>query len=146
MAARFHWAVVAGAIVECVAFAGAGGFSLWWWSPTSGRIDPAASILVDLSAVVLFMLAAGFGLGAFLLSLQWVEVRSVGAASHLLATALAAAAFVWMGVSEMGVDPKSSGYWSPGIAFALAAAVVAVGLAVLTSLSLPARQRGNGPV
>jgi len=124
LAARFHWAVVTGAILECLAFGAAGGLNLWWYSPTSGRIDPAASLLVYVSSLALFALGAGFGLGAFLLSLHWVAVRSVGAAIHLIATALAAWAFGWLGASEMRVDPNSYGYWPPWIAFALAAGVM----------------------
>jgi hypothetical protein len=138
-ASRFHWAAVAGAIVECLAFAAAGGFSLWWWSPESGRIDTSASLLVDLSAIALFALAAGFGLGAFLLSCQRVEVRRVGAASHLVASALAACAAIWLGESELPASPNSIGYWPPWIALALAAALIAMGLAVLASLFVPVR-------
>lgn len=138
-ASRFHWAVVAGAIVECLAFAAEGGFSLLWWSPESGRIDPAASILIDLSALALFALAAGFGLGAFLLSRQRVEVRRVGAASHLVASALGACGAIWVGVSELPASPNSVGYWPPWIAFAIAAALIAMGVAVLASLFVPVR-------
>jgi len=140
-ASRFHWAVVAGAIVECLACAAAGGFSLWWWSPESGRIDPAASLLVDLSALALFALAAGLGLGAFLLTLQWVEVRWVGAAFQLVASAFAVWAAIWLGESELPISPNSLGYWPPWIAFAIGAGVIAVGIAVLTSLFLPLRRK-----
>jgi succinate-acetate transporter protein len=90
---------------------------------------------------VLFALAAGFGLGAFLLSLQWVEVRTVGAASHLVATALAAGGAIWIGVSELPASPNSVGYWSPWMAFALAAALIAMGYAVLGSLFVPIRHK-----
>ena len=142
---RFHCAVVAGAIVECLAFAAAGGFSLWWWSPESGRIDPSAFVLVELSALALFALAAGFGLGAFLLSFRRLAMRIVGAAFHLGATALAALGTVWMGLSEVQVSPNSYGHWSPGIAFAVAAVIVATGLAVLNSLFLPLGREGESP-
>jgi len=90
--------------------------------------------LIELSALALFALGAGFGLGAFLLSLQWVEVQWVGAASHLVASALAAWGAIWLGESELPVSPESVGYWPPWMAFAFAGALIAIGVAVLASL------------
>jgi len=136
---RFHWNVVAGATVECLVFVAAGGFSLWWWSPDSGRIDPSGFILIELSALALFALGAGFGLGAFLLSLQWVEVRWVGVGSHLVASSLAACGAILLGENELQASPASVGYWLPWMAFALAAALIAMGVAALVSLFVPVR-------
>lgn len=39
-----------------------------------------------------------------------------------------------MGIWGVQVDPNTDGYWPPWIVFALAAALIAIGLAVLISL------------
>ncbi len=133
LTARFHWAVVGGAILECLTFAAFGAYNVW----LNGRVDPAALVLQYLFEAALFALAAGFGLGAFLLSVRTLHVRIVGAAFHLGATPTATLGTVWLGLSEVQVSPNSYEYWSPGIAFAVAAAVIGTGLGVLISLFLP---------
>jgi hypothetical protein len=100
-------------------------------------VDPSALILQYLFEAAIFALAAGFGLGAFLLSFRRLAVRIVGATFHLGATALATLGTVWMGLSEVQVSPDTYGYWSPWIAFTVAAALLATGLGVLISLFLP---------
>ncbi len=84
-------------------------------------------------------------LAQIIMSFRWFEARIVGArimgaVLHLGATAVAAWAFIWAGVYQIGVD-KSYGYWPPWIAFAIGAGVIAVGIAVLTSLFLPVRRK-----
>jgi len=138
LTACFHWAVVGGAILECLTLAAFGAYNVWG----NGRVDPAALVLQYLFEAAIFALAAGFGLGAFLLSFRGLPVRIVGAAVHLGTTTLATLGTVWMGQSEVQVSPNTYGYWSPWIAFAVAAAVIATGLAVLISLFLRVGREG----
>ncbi len=62
MTACFHWAVVGGAILECLTFAAFGAYNVW----LNDRVDPSALVLQYLFEAAIFALAAGFGLGAFL--------------------------------------------------------------------------------
>ena len=139
LTARFHWAVVGGAILESLTFAAFGAYNVW----LNGRVDPSALVLQYLFEAAIFALAAGFGLGAFLLNFRRLAMRIVGAAFHLGATALATLGTVWMGQSGVQVSPNTYGYWSPWIAFAVAAAVIATGLAVLISFSSRSAARAS---
>jgi hypothetical protein len=110
-------------------------------------VDAFGNDLNFLAAAALFALAAGFGVGALLVGFRWFEARIVGArimgaVLHLGTTAVAAWVFIWAGMYQMGVD-QSYGYWPPWIAFAIGAGAIAVGIAVLTSLLLPARPKGH---
>ncbi len=141
----FNWVVVGGSALECLIFGGFGAYTLWLGIALNGRVDAFGNDLNFLAAAALLALAAGFGVGAFLMSFRWFDARIVGArimgaVLHLGATALAAWAFIWAGVYQIGVD-KSYGYWPPWIAFAIGAGVIAVGIAVLTSLFLPVRRK-----
>jgi len=140
----FNWVVVGGSALECLIFGGFGGYSLWLGIALNGRVDGIANDLNFLAAAALLALAAGIGVGALLIGFRWFEARIVGArimgaVLHLGATAVAAWAFIWAGVYQIGVD-RSYGYWPPWIAFAIGAGVIAVGIAVLTSLFLPVRR------
>jgi len=141
----FNWLVVGGSALECMIFGGFGAYALWVGIALSFRGDGFANDLNFLASAALLALAAGFGVGAFLMSFRWFEAkivgaRIIGAVIHLGATALAAWAFIWAGVHQIGVD-KSYGYWPPWIAFAISAGVIAVGIAVLTSLFVPVRRK-----
>jgi len=141
----FNWVVVGGSALECLIFGGFGVYALWLGIALNGRVDGFANDLNFLAAAALLALAAGFGVGAFLMSFRWFEAkivgaRIIGAVIHLGATALAAWAFIWAGVHQIGVD-KSYGYWPPWIAFAISAGVIAVGIGVLTSLFVPVRRK-----
>ena len=136
-----RWAVIGGALLECLAFGAFGGYELWWGIANSDRVEGLADLVSNVISVGILALAAGFGLGAFLLSFRYIGLRIAGAAFHLVATALAASALVWLGVQEVG----HSDDWSPGIAFVVAAAVIAIGLAVLVSLFLRVQRQGKSP-
>ena len=141
---RFRSAAVGGSVLESLVFGGFGAYTLWLGITLNGRVDAFGNDLNFLAAAALLALAAGFGLGAFLLSLRWFEVRIVGAAFHLIATAIATWAAIWVGmyqVQYVTYSPNTDASWPPAIAFALAAAVIAIGLAVLISLLLPVRPR-----
>jgi len=141
----FNLVVVGGSALECLIFGGFGAYTLWLGIALNGRVDVFGNDLNFLAAAALLALAAGFGVGAFLMSFRWFDARIVGArimgaVLHLGATTVAAWAFIWAGVYQIGVD-KSYGYWPPWIAFAIGAGVIAVGIAVLTSLFLPVRRK-----
>ena len=144
-----NWVVVWGSALECLTFGGFGVYSLWLGIALNGRVDAFGNDLNFLAAAALLALAAGFGIGAFLMSFPWFEARIVGArivggVLHLGATAVAAWVFIGAGVYQIGVD-RSYGYWPPWIAFAIGAGVIAVGIAVLTSLFLPVRRKRRFP-
>ena len=144
----FNWLVVGGSALECMIFGGFGAYALWVGIALSFRGDGFANDLNFLASAALLALAAGFGVGAFLMSFRWVEARIVGArimgaVVHLGATAVAAWALIWAGVDQIGVD-RSYGYWPRWITFAIAAGVIAVGIAVLASFVLPRNRRARG--
>lgn len=143
LATRLRWAIVGGSVLECLAFGAFGADTLWIGVTLNGRVDAFGNDLNFLGAAVALALAGGFGIGAFLMCFRWFEDRIVGArimgaVLHLGATSLAAWGAIWLGLSEVRVDPTSDGYWSPWIAFAIGALVIATGLAVLATLLLPA--------
>jgi hypothetical protein len=143
----FNWVVVGGSALECLILGGFGAYTLWLGIALNGRVDALGNDLNFLAAAALLALAAGFGVGAFLMSFRWFEARIVGArimgaVLHLGATAVTAWAFIWAGVYQIGVD-RSYGYWPPWIAFAIGAGVIAVGIVVLTSLFLPAPRKSG---
>jgi hypothetical protein len=137
--------VVGGSVLECLAFTGFGADTLLLGMALNERGYGVANDLNFLAAAVQLALAAGFASGAFLMSSRWVDEkiaggRTMGGVLHLGATVVAAWGAIWLGLSEVRVDPNTGGYWSPWIAFALAAVVIVIGLAVLMSLFPPARQ------
>ena len=137
-------AVVVGSVLECLGFGGFGGYVLLLGIALNGRVDAFANDLNFLAAALLLSLAAGFGFGAFLMSCRWIEAKVVGgrifgAVIHLGATVVAAWGAIWAGLYQVHVDP-TYGTWSPWIALAIGAAVIAIGIAVVVSLLLPARQ------
>jgi hypothetical protein len=141
----FKRVVVGGSALECLIFGGFGAYSLLLGIALNGRVDALGNDLNFLAAAALFALAAGFGVGAFLISFRWFEARIVGArimgaVLHLCATAVAAWVSISAGVYQIGVD-RSYGYWPPWIAFAIGAGVIAVGIAVLASMFLPVRRK-----
>jgi hypothetical protein len=142
--ARFRWAVLVGSVLECLFFGSLGAYLLVVFIALNARGDGVANDLNFLAAAALFALAAGFGVGAFLIGFPCFEGRIVGArimgaVLHLGATAVAAWVLIKAGVYQIGVD-QSYGYWPPWIAFAIGAGVIAVGIAVLTSLFPPVRR------
>jgi hypothetical protein len=140
-----NWVVAGGSVLECLTFGGFGIYTLLLGIALNGRVDAFGNDLNFLAAAALLALATGFGIGALLMCVRWFEARIVGARImgallHLGATAVAAWALIEAGVYQFGVD-QSYGYWSPWIALAVGAGVIAIGIAVLTSLFLPARQK-----
>jgi len=146
LAVRLRWVVVGGSVLECLVFAGFGAYTLWLGITLNGRVDAFGNDMNFLGAAAELAIAAGFGIGALLMCYRWFEARIVsarivGAALHLGATAVGALGAIWLGLSEVHVDPTTDGYWSPWIAFAIGALVIATGIAVLASLLLPAADR-----
>ena len=138
--------VVGGAVVECLVFGGFGAYTLWLGITLNGRVDAFGNDLNFLAAAALLALTAGFGFGALLMSSRWVEKKIVGgrimgAVFHLVAAALATWGAIWIGahqVQYVTYSPNTDASWPPVIAFAVAAAVIVIGLAVVVSLFLPA--------
>lgn len=137
---------VGGAVLECLVFGGLGAYTLWLGITLNGHVDAFGNDLNFLAAAALLALTAGFGSGAFLVSSRWVEEkilggRTMGAVVHLVATAIATWGAIWMGeyqVQYVTYSPNTDASWPPVIAFAVAAAVIVIGLAVLVSLFIPA--------
>lgn len=138
--------VVGGAVLECLVFGGFGAYTLWLGITLNGHVDAFGNDLNFLAAAALLVLTAGFGVGAFLVSSRWVERRIfggrvMGAVVHLVAMAIATWGAIWVGVYQVryvAYSPNTDASWPPAIAFAVAGAVIVIGLAVLASLFLPA--------
>jgi hypothetical protein len=131
---------VAGAIVECLAFGAFGAYNVLWDVAANGRTDGFVLLFAEAATLATLALAGGFGLSAFLLSFRELALRITGAVFHLLATVPAAWLALWLGWSELRYvtyTPDGYGAWPPWIAFAIAAALIAIGIAVLISLFLP---------
>lgn len=147
----FRWGVIAGSVLECLLCSGFGFYTLWLGIALNGRIDAFANDLNFLGAAVLLALTAGFACGAFLTTSRWIDRkiaggRIIGGVVHLGATGLAAWGAIAAGLYQENVDP-TYGYWSPLIAFAVAALVIATGVAVIVWLDLGFRRvpgRGGG--
>jgi len=146
LAAGLRWAVIGGSVLECLVFVAFGADTLWIGIKLNGRVDAFGNDMNFLGAALTLALAAGFGIGASLMTFPWFEARIVGArimgaVLNLGATLVAAWGAIWLGLSEVHVDPTTGGYWSPWIAFTIGALVIATGIAVLASLLLPATDR-----
>jgi len=141
--------VVGGAVLECLVFGGFGVYALWLGITLNGRVDAFGNDLNFLAAAALLALTAGFGSGAFLMSFRWFEdSRIIGAVIHLVAAAVATWGAIWLcayQVQYVTYSPNTDASWPPVIAFAVAAAVIVIGLAVLVSLFLPTADRGEPP-
>ncbi|HEX2680627.1 MAG TPA: hypothetical protein VHQ03_04985 [Candidatus Dormibacteraeota bacterium] len=101
-------------------------------------MDAFGNDLNFLAAAVLLALAAGFGIGGSLMSFRWFAARIVGAkiigaVLYLGASAVAAGGAIWLGLRLI---PAIYGFWTPWIAYAIGAAVIAFGIAVLVWLFL----------
>ncbi|HZQ49695.1 MAG TPA: hypothetical protein VFB69_05255 [Candidatus Dormibacteraeota bacterium] len=98
--------VVGGTVLECLFFGGFGAYSLLVGIALNGREDAFGNALNLLAGAALLALAAGFGLGAFLMSSRWVADkivggRIIGAVLHLAAAALAICGGIWLGANQV---------------------------------------------